>query len=200
MPKICKFLQPYFATQSNKSLQKSYPQVLYLFGNLSWSPTWIPTRMQKFCKFFATLFCNPIIWAFCRSPTTKCYTFLETSHDPQLASQLRCKYFANFFATLFCNPTLWTLLQVLPSSVIPFWKPLMIPDLDPNSMQKFCKLICNPILQFRILNTSSSPTTKCYTFLETSHDPWLISQLRCKNFAHFFATLFFCNPTLWTLL
>ena len=29
------FLQPYFATLSYKSLQKFYPQVLYLFGNLS---------------------------------------------------------------------------------------------------------------------------------------------------------------------
>ena len=40
-----------------------------------------------------------------RGPIIKCYTFLETSHDPQLGSQLRCKNFANFFATLFCKPT-----------------------------------------------------------------------------------------------
>ena len=39
-----------------------------------------------------------------RGPMTKCYTFLETSLDLRLESQLRCKNFANFFATLFCNP------------------------------------------------------------------------------------------------
>ena len=64
-----------------------------------------------------------------RGPTTKCYTFLETSHDPWLRSQLRCKNFANFFATLFCKPTKLTLPEVLPPSVIPFWKPLITPDL-----------------------------------------------------------------------
>ena len=65
-----------------------------------------------------------------RCPTTKCYTFLETSHDPQLGSLIWCKFFANFFATLFCKPTKLTFLEVLPSSVIPFWKPLMTPNLD----------------------------------------------------------------------
>ena len=30
---------------------KSYPQVLYFFGNLSWPLTWIQTQMQKICKF-----------------------------------------------------------------------------------------------------------------------------------------------------
>ena len=40
-----------------------------------------------------------------RGPTPKCYTFLETSHDPRLRSKLRCKNFANFFATLLCNQT-----------------------------------------------------------------------------------------------
>ena len=92
------FLQPYFATLSYKSLQKSYPQVLYLFGNLSWSPTWIPTQMWKFCKFF----CNPIlqthIMEIFLSLTPKCYTFLETFYDtlqqfPRVLTQLQkfCK-------------------------------------------------------------------------------------------------------------
>ena len=40
-------------------------------------------------------------------------------------------------------------------------------------------------------DTSRGPTPKYYTFLETSHDPLLESQLRCKNFANFF-----CNPFL----
>ena len=39
-----------------------------------------------------------------RGPTTKCYTFLETSHDPCLRSQLRCKIFANFLQPYFANP------------------------------------------------------------------------------------------------
>ena len=30
-----------------------------------------------------------------RGPTPKCYNFLETSHDPQLGSKLRCKNLAN---------------------------------------------------------------------------------------------------------
>ena len=56
---------------------------------------------------------------------TKCYTFLETSHVPQLGSPLRCKNFANFFATLFCKPLL-SLLENLPTSVF------MNPNLDHN--------------------------------------------------------------------
>ena len=58
-----------------------------------------------------------------RGPTTKCYTFLETSHDPQLRSLVKCQKFANFFATLFCKPLLQKLPVVLPPCVIPFWKP-----------------------------------------------------------------------------
>ena len=34
-----------------------------------------PTQIQKFCNFFATLFCKPT------KLSTKCYTFYETSHD-----------------------------------------------------------------------------------------------------------------------
>ena len=52
-----------------------------------------------------------------RGPTIKCYTFLETSHDPRLGSQLRCKYFANFFATPFCKLFLRSLLKVLLQGV-----------------------------------------------------------------------------------
>ena len=77
-----------------------------------------------------------------RGPTTKCYTFLETSQDPRLGSKLRCKNFAHFFATLFCNQTLCSLLRDLPPSVIPFWKPLMTPDLDPNSDAKILHIFC----------------------------------------------------------
>ena len=79
-----------------------------------------------------------------RGPTTKCYNFLETSHDPRLRSQLRCKKFANFFATLFCKPIKLTLSEVLPASVIPFWKPLMTPDLDPNSDAKILQIFLQP--------------------------------------------------------
>ena len=43
--------------QLYRHFQMSYHQVLYIFGNLSWPPTWIPTQMQKFCKFF----CKPFL-------------------------------------------------------------------------------------------------------------------------------------------
>ena len=72
-----------------------------------------------------------------RSPTSKCYTFLDTSHDPQLRSQLRCKNFANFFATHFSKPRIWKLPNILSTSVIPFWKPLTTPILNPNWNAKF---------------------------------------------------------------
>ena len=53
-----------------------------------------------------------------RGPTTKCYTFLETSHQPQLGSKLRCKYFANFFlqlyfANLIKNPKYKTICKTI---------------------------------------------------------------------------------------
>ena len=47
-------------------------------------------------------------------------------------------------------------------------------------MQKFCKFFGNPILQTHKISTFIGPTTKCYTFLESSHDPWLRSNLICK--------------------
>ena len=74
-----------------RHFQRSYHQVLYLFGNLSWPPTWIPTQMQIIYKFFCNPFLQTLYILTSRRPTTKCYTFLETSHDPRLGSQLRCK-------------------------------------------------------------------------------------------------------------
>ena len=59
----------------------------------------------------------------------------------------------------------------------------------------------HPTLNFS--NTSRGPTPKCWTFLETTHDPWLGSKLRFKIFAIFFATLsckFFCHTFLQTKL
>ena len=73
------------------------------------------------------------------------------------------------------EPRTWTLLTVL-SSPPPY-----------NLMHPPYNLMHHPTLNFH--NTSRGPTPKCYTFLETSHDPQLGSKLRCKNFAHFFATL-----------
>ena len=199
--------------------------MLYLFGNLSWPLTRIPTQIQKFCKFF----CNPILQPHIKnisgSLTTKCYTFSETSHDPWFGSRLRFKHFANFvkWKSRWSPDKLQTPNSKLqtPNSWLPVWTgvtlksslPEVIPPkcytfLETNlswhliyistQMQKFCKFFCNPILQIHTMKTSRGPTSKCYTFMETSHDPWLKSQLRCKNFANFFATQF-CKPPLWKL-
>ena len=88
-----------------------------------------------------------------RSPTPKCYTFLETSHDRRLGSKLRCTKFEKNFATLFCNQTLLSLLGDLPPSVILFWKPLMTTDLDPKSDAKILHIFCNPFLQTNLINS-----------------------------------------------
>ena len=37
-----------------------------------------------------------------------------------------------------------TLSEVLPPSVIPFWKPLITPDLDPNSDAKILQIFLQP--------------------------------------------------------
>ena len=73
--------------------------------------------LYKDCNSFAKklqFFCNPILQPHhmkaSRTPTPKCYTFLETFLDPQFRSHLRYKNFANFFATLFCKPILCHLL------------------------------------------------------------------------------------------
>ena len=86
-----------------RHFQRSYHQVLYLFGNLSWPPTQIPTQMQKFCKFFCNPFLQPNNLNTSRCLTPKCYTFLETSHEPCLGSNLRCKNLQ-----IFCNQFLQT--------------------------------------------------------------------------------------------
>ena len=58
----------------------------------------------------------------------------------------------------------------------------MTPDLDPNSDAKILqKIFCNPILQTHKINASRGPNTKYYTFLESSHDTWLISKLNFEN-------------------
>ena len=69
----------------------------------------------------------------------------------------------------------------------------MIPDLDPHSDAKILQIFCNPILQTHKINTFRGPTTKCYTFLETLHDPQLESQLRCKNL-QIFLQPYFATP------
>ena len=72
------------------------------------------------------------------------YLFQKTSNDHHFGSKLRCKIFANFFATHFCKPTKLSLLEVWPSSVIPFWKPLMTPNLHLNSDANFLKIFLQP--------------------------------------------------------
>ena len=78
-------------------------------------------------------------------PSRSSVSKLNTNH--QLGSQFRCKKFAHFIATKICKPTLWTLLEVLPPSAIPLWKPLMTLDLAwvSTQIQKFC----NPTLKLK---------------------------------------------------
>ena len=57
-------------------------------------------------------------------------------------------------------------------------------------MQKFCTIFCNPFLQTQSVKTSRDPTPKCHTFLKTSCDPQLESQLKCKILQ------IFCNQIL----
>ena len=65
----------------------------------------------------------------------------------------------------------------------------MIPDLDPNSDAEILQIFCNPFLQTNLIITSRGPNPKCYTFLETSHDPELVYKLIYNNLANFCATL-----------
>ena len=52
---------------------------------------------------------------------------------PDLDPNSDAKILQIFLQPYFANPTKLTLPGVLPPSVIPFWKPLMTLDLDPNS-------------------------------------------------------------------
>ena len=42
----------------------------------------------------------------------------------------------------------------------------------------------HPPTHINFSDTSRGPTTKCHTFLETSHDPWLISELKWHSWLH----------------
>ena len=88
-----------------------------------------------------------------RGPTPKCYTFLETSHDPRLGWTLRSKNFANFLQPVFIINKSTSLLGDLPLSVIYLfgnlsWPPTWI----QTQMQKFCTF-CNPFLQTTLINS-----------------------------------------------
>ena len=47
----------------------------------------------------------------------------------------------------------------------------MTPNLNLNSDAKILQIFGYPFLQIQNMKTSRGPTPKCYTFLETSHDP-----------------------------
>ena len=113
MQKFCKFFATHFRKPRNKNFQRSYPQVLYLFGNLSWPLTWIwphfiiiifltPLRNVNITQDFILMHHPTINLLYTtKGPTPKCYTFLETSHNPPLGSKLRCKKFAHFLQSNF---------------------------------------------------------------------------------------------------
>ena len=71
----------------------------------------------------------------------------------------------------------------------------MTPDLDPNSDAKILQIFLQPIFANLEYKTSRDPTPKCYTFLETSHDPQIESQLRCKRNLHIFCNQLFLEPS-----
>ena len=75
----------------------------------------------KFLQIFGIPFLQTQNMKTSRGPTPKCYTFLETSHNPQLESQLRCQNFATFLATHLLKIRILKLPEVLPPNVIPFW-------------------------------------------------------------------------------
>ena len=55
--------EPTTTTTTRKLLmtnQKSYSQVLYLFGNLSWLSTRIASHLQIFANYFAIHFCKGV--------------------------------------------------------------------------------------------------------------------------------------------
>ena len=110
------FLQPIFATQEYENFQRPYPQVLYLFGNLSWPLIWISTQMPNFCKFFATLICKPRIW---KLPEVL-YLFGNLSQPPTWIPTEMPK-FCIFLATHLLKIRILKLPEVLPPNVIPFW-------------------------------------------------------------------------------
>ena len=70
----------------------------------------------------------------------------------------------------------------------------MTPILNHNSDAKM-QTFCNPFLQIQNMKTSLDPTPKCYTFLKTSNNPQLESQLRSKILQIFLLPIF-CKPTI----
>ena len=142
--------------------------------------------MQKFCTFF----CNPILQPHqikvCTSPIPKCYSFFETSHDPWLESQLRCRNFASFLQPYFATPLNKSLQKSYPRVLYLFWKPLMIPDLNPNSDAKISQIFeTHPLKEFaEFLPPSVIPFWK----------PLMIPDLNLNSDANFLQ--FFGNPTL----
>ena len=127
--------------------------MLYLFGNLSWPSTRIETHLQIFCK----IFCNPILqpghMKSSRSPTTKCCTFLETSHDPLQGLQLICKFLQIFFCNpFFANPQshrntntkCHTFLETSPD-------PLQGSQLIHNFLQFFATVFCQKVYYICII-------------------------------------------------
>ena len=68
----------------------------------------------------------------------------------------------------------------------------MTHNLNPNSDAKDLQIFLHPFLQTQNMKTSRGPTPKCYTFLETSHDPNLNLNSDAKILR------IFCNPFLQT--
>ena len=90
---------------------------------------------------------------------------------PDLNPNSDAKILQIFLQPNFANPHYENFQRSYSPSVIPFWKPLMTPDLDLNSDAKILQIFFTSILQTHTMKTSRGPTSKCYTLLETSHDP-----------------------------
>ena len=131
--------------------------------------------MQKFCK----VFCNPI---------------LQTQTRPK---GLRLRKMVLIILSIYLD-ALDTLLKIWKQP-IKFWNSIQSLETEvfnvlkqPSSMSSnhlqslksfvkglgLCLLYCHYITTtLNFSNTYRGPTNKCYTFLETSHDPWHRSQL-----------------------
>ena len=111
---------------------------------------------------------------------------------PNLNPNSDAKILQIFLQPIFATPEYENFQRPYPQM---FWKPFMTPNLNLNSNAKFLQIFGIPILQTQNMKTSRGPTPKCYTFLETSHNPQLESQLRCQNFAIFLATHLLTSPS-----
>ena len=85
-----------------------------------------------------------------RGPTPECYIFSETSHDPKLKSQIRCKILQIFMQPIFFQPhlTLPFTLTINPKPPTPFTP---IPFTPTHAIYFGCDFIDTSLVWLHIL-------------------------------------------------